>query len=135
MAAHRQAVLEMLPRGIEVELLPVGRWWDAVKVPSRLGYAALELLAHESGAVIEDFFGSCLYWLVPPGTAAGWALPYISVLGQSCYLAVPPAHRTHQLGLRWLVPCREGQILTDPHLLHEALEATIPALAAPRGAS
>lgn len=109
--------------GTDVCLVPAGRWWDAVKVPAVLGEAVLTLLAHDTGAVVEDPFGAHLYWLVPPGSAADWRLPDVTVLGVACYVAVPPGHRVGGLGVRWRVPCAPGQTLTDPARLHAALRA------------
>ena len=116
------------PTGTDVCLVPAGRWWDAVKVPTAVGETVLTLLAHDTGAVVEDPFGAHLYWLVPPGSAAHWRLPYVTVLGVACYLAVPPGHRVGGLGVRWRVPCEPGHTLTDPGYLREALEAAVEVL-------
>src|SRR5690606_6051324 len=89
------------PVGTDVRLLPAGHWWDAVKVPARAGEFALKLLAFDTGGVIEDTFGGHLYWLIAPGSAARWRLPHVTVLTTACYVAVPPAHRTEGLGVRW----------------------------------
>lgn len=120
------------PVGTDVRLLPAGHWWDAVKVPARPGEFALKLLAFDTGGVIEDTFGGHLYWLIAPGSAARWRLPHVTVLTTACYVAVPPAHRTEGLGVRWLVPCEPGRVLTDADDLHEALEAALDSLDPPR---
>ena len=116
------------PCGTDIRLVPAGRWWDAVKVPRAVGDFALKLLALDTGAVIEDAFSAHLYWLVPVDSATGWRLPYVTVLGAACYLAVPPGHRTEGLGVHWRVPCEPGHTLTDPAHLREALETAIDTL-------
>ncbi|MFG2581266.1 hypothetical protein [Streptomyces malaysiensis] len=42
------------PNAEDVELLPVGEWWDAISAPTRVADRALELLGGRSGAVIQD---------------------------------------------------------------------------------
>ncbi|MEU0838829.1 hypothetical protein ABZ370_05060 [Streptomyces sp. NPDC005962] len=42
------------PNNADVEVLPVGRWWDAVRATADVGNRALEVLGEVSGAVIQD---------------------------------------------------------------------------------
>ncbi|MGW0826049.1 hypothetical protein [Streptomyces sp. NPDC002845] len=116
----------MSSHGPSVRTLPAGRWWDAVRVPLVLGDQALERLGGESGAVIKDGYGGILYWLVPPGDAAGWCVPEVHVLGPGSHVAVPPLYRTTGPGLYWYVPPARGREWTRPALLHAALIAAAP---------
>ncbi|MCD9591499.1 hypothetical protein [Streptomyces sp. 8ZJF_21] len=47
------------PNTEDVEALPVGRWWDAVRAAPTVGERALGLLGDETGAVIQDKHGPC----------------------------------------------------------------------------
>ncbi|UGY92629.1 hypothetical protein [Streptomyces gobiensis] len=103
-----------------------------VRVPRWLGALALPRLGEDSGAVIEDGFGRVWYWLIPPGTADGWELRHVVVLGETCHVAVPPQWFTEGPGLRWRVPLAPGRYLTDPELLHKALTAATADALGPR---
>ncbi|MEU0059424.1 hypothetical protein [Streptomyces sp. NPDC006334] len=83
----------MQPGSVEVRIVAAGGWWDAVRVPLDLGADALRHLGDETGAVIADGFSGRLYWLIPPGSAAGWELPRVRVLGRGRHVAIPPLHR------------------------------------------
>lgn len=114
------------PGGLDIEVERVGVAWDAVKAPTYLGDGALVRLGDTSGAVIRDPWSQVLYWLVPVGTAESWVpLPQIAVLGSTCWLAVPPGHRTRSLGPYWALPPTGERQLTDPGALHEALTQAI----------
>ncbi|UGY91038.1 hypothetical protein [Streptomyces gobiensis] len=119
------------PSGPDVQMLPAGRWWDAVQVPSYLGALALDELGSDTGAVIEDGYGA-LYWLVPPNAADDWGLQGIAVRGETTYLAVPPQHRTKGPGLRWRVLLTPTRYLADPDRLHDALAAAVAKALGPR---
>lgn len=90
-------------------------------MPAPLGRQLLWLLGSQSGAVIEDTFAGALYWLLPPGTTATWHTPGIRALGLGHHVAVPPPGRVHGPGLRWVLPVRGGQWVTDPAALSSAL--------------
>ncbi|MFF3749842.1 DUF6415 family natural product biosynthesis protein [Streptomyces sp. NPDC002018] len=122
------------PVGTTVELVPVGRHWDAVRVRSHIGERVIERLGADSGAVIEDWHGRVLYWLVPLGTADTWDLPLSVVvpLGVATFVAVPPVSYTDEERLRWIVPLTATRYLTDPELLHHALTTEISVTAGPR---
>ena len=107
--------------GTEAQLLPAGRWWDAVRVPLDLGSQAMRRLGDETGSVITDGYGRLLYWLVRPGSAADWQLPGVQVLGAGCHVAVPPPHRTTGPGPHWRVPPSRGRECTSAPALHSAL--------------
>ncbi|MFF7652838.1 hypothetical protein ACFZCY_23960 [Streptomyces sp. NPDC007983] len=116
------------PSGHELTVLPAGRWWDAVRAAEPVGERALKLLGADSGAVIQDRYGP-LYWLVRPGTADGWEVRHVRVLGLSAstasYLGVPPAQRTTRPGTHWRVPVGPDRYLTDAARLRGALVAAL----------
>ncbi|MGW1671480.1 hypothetical protein [Streptomyces sp. NPDC002324] len=114
----------------EVRTVPAGRWWTAVRVPAALGALALTSLGDGTGAVIEDGYGGIMYWLVPPGDAAGWLLPGVQVLDRGSHVAVPPLRRTSGPGLYWRVPLSHDSYWTDAERLRAAL--TGAAATAPR---
>ncbi|MFE7761653.1 hypothetical protein [Streptomyces sp. NPDC057438] len=105
----------------DVRTVPAGRWWSAVRVPAALGVLALESLGDETGAVIEDGYGGIMYWLVPPGDAAGRQLPGVQVLGRGSHVAVPPPRRTSGPGLYWRVPLSHDSYWTNAERLRTAL--------------
>lgn len=120
------------PASDAVEVLPAGRWWDAVHVPAPIGEHALDLLGDNSGAVIEDTHGTTLYWLIPPGTDTppGLArLPGVHVLGgglrEAVFLGVPPVHRTTKPGTYWRIPLTAERYLTAPVALGRAISAAV----------
>ncbi len=109
---------------MDVEALPVGKWWDAVKAPSNIGERALKALGDETGAVIQDKHGP-LYWLVKVGSATSWHLRQVRVLtelaDERTYLGVPPVSWTDGLRTHWRVPLSADRYLTDAGELWEAL--------------
>lgn len=118
------------PNDTDIEALRAGQWWDAVRVRAAEGDRALELLGEASGAVIADTHGTRLYFLIPPGTGAGWNLRHADVLGdgpQAIFIGVPPVCRTEGPGVHWRVPPQGGRYLTDPVFLYEALCTATPA--------
>ncbi|WP_141724776.1 hypothetical protein [Streptomyces niveus] len=84
------------PAGTTIELTAAGESWDAVRVPIRYARGMLDRLGREGGAVIEDLYSQCLYWLVRPGSADGWGLSplYVTILGS------PPTWRSRP----WAAP-------------------------------
>jgi hypothetical protein len=90
------------------------------------GRRAIELLREDGatiGPVILDPGGPepRLYFLVPPGTAAGWEEPGTVPLGQRCHVVVPPAGATEPPGLHWHVVARGPRSFTQPGPLCKAL--------------
>lgn len=105
--------------------LPAGRWWDAVQVDAATALFALGQPTGPCGPVVEDTAQQLAWWLAPVGSAAGWGLPGVCVLGEGHHLTVPPAEWRWVLWaggppLRWLTPPR-GEQLTDPRRLRTAL--------------
>ncbi|WP_250853170.1 hypothetical protein [Streptomyces rhizosphaericus] len=109
---------------VDVEALPVGKWWDAVKAAPTVGERALKLLGTATGAVIQDRHGT-LYWLVAVGSATSWHLRQVRVLtelvDESTYLGVPPASWTEGPKTHWRVPLSADHYLTNAWKLWEAL--------------
>ncbi|GAA0896424.1 MULTISPECIES: hypothetical protein [Streptomyces violaceusniger group] len=112
------------PNSQDIEALPAGRWWDAVRAAPTIGERALQLLGDETGAVIQDKHGP-LYWLVSVGTATSRHLRQVRVLteltDESTYLGVPPASWTKGPRTHWRVPLSADHCLTDAWCLWEAL--------------
>ncbi|MEV6130262.1 hypothetical protein AB0M05_26025 [Streptomyces violaceusniger] len=112
------------PPAVDVEALPAGKWWDAVRAAPTVGERALELLGEETGAVIQDKHGP-LYWLVAVGSATSWHLRQVRVLTQladeSTYLGVPPVSWTEGPSTHWRVPLSADHYLTDAGRLWGAL--------------
>ncbi|MFF5086276.1 hypothetical protein [Streptomyces niveus] len=122
------------PAGTTIELTAAGKSWDAVRVPIRYARGMLDRLGREGGAVIEDLYSQCLYWLVRPGSADGWGLSplYVTILGESTYVAIPPVGRTEGYRLQWAVPPTATRYLTPADALHDALDHEIQAVSGPR---
>ncbi|WP_147255694.1 hypothetical protein [Streptomyces sp. PT12] len=115
---------EWIPSGMNGPLaLPCGRWWDAVQVPCLESISAFVLLGRIVGPVVDDQREGLHWWLIPPGTASGWNLPHVEVLGDSRELLVPPANARPGALLWWASP--PGGRLTDPGFLHAALVTVI----------
>ncbi|MBL1112481.1 hypothetical protein JK364_08710 [Streptomyces sp. 110] len=112
------------PNKQDIEALPAGRWWDAVRAAPTIGERALHRLGDETGAVIQDKHGP-LYWLVTVGSAERWRLRQVRVLAEladeSTYLGVPPAAWTKGPSTHWRVPLSADHYLTDAWRLWEAL--------------
>ncbi|ASQ95206.1 hypothetical protein [Streptomyces sp. 11-1-2] len=112
------------PNTEDVEALPVGKSWDAVRAAPTVGERALELLGEQTGAVIQDKHGP-LYWLVAVGTATSWHLRQVRVLteltDERTYLGVPPISRAEGPGTHWRVPLSADHYLTDAFTLWGAL--------------
>ncbi len=115
---------ERNPLGIA--LLPAGRVWDVLILPSGLGHPTLDVLSRctdRIGPVLADFGDSRLGFFVPPGTAAGWVATDVRAVGEGSWVVVPHPGRAAS-GVRWIVPPDGTGTLTDPAVLelsmHEA---------------
>lgn len=71
-------------------LVRCGVYFDAVRVPRRLGEDVLAVLGEHSGPVIESYPDLRLVWLVPPGTLCSRP-PAYHVYGEGCRIEIPPA--------------------------------------------
>jgi hypothetical protein len=89
---------------------------DLVRVPSRQGLEAVDILRLSPGGVgpvLHDRTGASLSFLVPPGTADAWDLP-----GSSCACR---SEEGEAPGAGWLVPPHTDTEVTDPAVLRAAL--------------
>lgn len=109
-------------------LIPLGRLFDAVRIPATVAQLAfhsdswavvnVRLAGHlRGGPVILDPERRRFYALVPPGTAAWWRAPAAECLGDGTYLGVPHPALTEldecTLASYWAVPMTRPGILCD----------------------
>ncbi|MFE4651511.1 hypothetical protein [Streptomyces sp. NPDC056707] len=113
-----------------VEMMAAGHLWDVVRVPKSIGLHALNELTTDSGIVIEDTSGGVLYWFIHHGTAEGWDLREVQVLGEASYVAVPPVTRIVPPGLHWRIV--NADPMTNPVLLYAALDSAVRRTFGPR---
>ncbi|WP_413802311.1 hypothetical protein [Streptomyces iranensis] len=125
-------VLPWIPPNTEdVEVLPVGKWWDAISAPTPVADRALELLGDRSGAVIQDDTYGKAYWLIgmDTSTARCWRMRQVRILtelaDEGTLLGVPPAswgaeHRTY-----WRIPLGPDRYLTGTNHLVRALRQAL----------
>lgn len=120
---------ERNPQGIA--LLPAGKAWDVLILPSELGYPTLDVLTRilgRPGPVLADFGDARMGFFVPAGTAARWLGTGIRTAGAGTWIVVPYPGRATS-GVRWLVPPDGSGTLTDPALLELALHEAAAGLA------
>ncbi|MBP8539640.1 hypothetical protein GWI24_42655 [Streptomyces sp. MK37H] len=116
------------PPNTEIEALPVGEWWDAIRVPAFVGERALEVLGEATGAVIADY--AQMYWLITAGSAQYWRrLPQVQALNGApiSYIGIPPIDRTTGPALHWRVPLGPDRYLTSIAILRGALAQAVAA--------
>ncbi|MFE0803889.1 hypothetical protein [Streptomyces sp. NPDC058812] len=121
-----------------VALLPAGKVWDVLILPSRLGYPTLDVLSRvldQPGPVLVDFGDARMGFFVPAGTAARWLGTGVRTAGLGTWIVVPypgglayPAGRSSG-GVRWLIPPDGTGTLTDPSLLELAMHEAAANLA------
>ncbi|MDJ0460568.1 hypothetical protein [Streptomyces sp. H27-C3] len=103
-----------------IVLLPLGRTFDAIKVPE---HPAREAMATGiDGPVIRDPGGRVRYFLIPPGSAAGWSTPGTERLGDTSYLTVPAPAVMYPPGPHWVQPPDGSGTLVDPAALAALLK-------------
>ncbi len=113
------AVLREWDGGAWLALIPLGKLFDAVRIPESLVHSMAGFTdpatvnawlgwSFNGGPVIHDPAGRRYYALVPPGTAPHWSASAAAYLGDGTYLGVP---RTDLTGLEedasgsyWAVP-------------------------------
>lgn len=112
----------------QVALIPLGRTFDAVRLPDTIVHAAAEsdepctigacLAEYVCGPVIHDPGGRRYYALVPPGTAPEWTAQDTKCLSQGTYLGVPRSDHTElnerTQGSYWSVPMTRPGHLCNP---------------------
>ncbi|GHB64625.1 hypothetical protein GCM10010377_64350 [Streptomyces viridiviolaceus] len=116
-----------------VALLPAGKAWDVLIVPSRLGCPTLDVLTRvldRPGPVLADFGDARTGFFVPPGTAARWLGTGVRTAGPGTWIVVPYPGRLSSGGIRWLVPPDGSGTLSDPALLELAMHEAAAGLAA-----
>ncbi|MEV4682302.1 hypothetical protein [Streptomyces kurssanovii] len=112
-------------------LLPAGKLWDVLLVPSRIGYPAFDVLAHRidaPGPVLADLGGTRTGFFVPRGTTEHWVGTGTRGAGLGTWIVVPCPGRAAG-GMRWLVPADGTGTLNDPVLLEHALHEAAARLA------
>ncbi|MFJ8544229.1 hypothetical protein ACIRFH_19780 [Streptomyces sp. NPDC093586] len=125
---------ERNPQGIA--LLPAGKAWDVLFLPSRLGCPTLDVLFRvldQPGPVLADSRDARTGFLVPPGTAARWLGTGVRTAGPGTWIVVPHPGRPSAAGVRWLIPPDGSGTLTDPALLELAMHEAAAGLAAGEG--
>lgn len=95
-------------------LFDAGGMWDAVRVPRRVGLAAMTILGPRCGGVVDDEMNSVVYYFVPVGTAASWEVAATRALGAGASVAIPSNRRTAGPGPYWRMCPGEKGWLTEP---------------------
>ncbi|GGQ39328.1 hypothetical protein GCM10010279_55890 [Streptomyces mutabilis] len=79
-------------QSLGVALLPAGKAWDVLILPSRLGYPTLDVLSRvldQPGPVLVDFGDARTRFFVPAGTAARWVGTGVRTAGLGTWIVVP----------------------------------------------
>ncbi|MGP3952923.1 hypothetical protein [Streptomyces sp. 7N604] len=93
-----------LPPGDVIRSVPVGVWWDVVRMPEALGLDVFHALpASDRHFVIHDTWGPQprLYFLVPAGTTAFWRAEHTERLDCHTFIGVPGRLRREPPGPHW----------------------------------
>lgn len=111
------------------ELVPCGRWWDAVQLPTFTAVRLIGQLADASGPVVQDQQRDTVTWLLPAGTPRTDYGPEVTVLDLGHAIRIPPAAwrggpYDGAPAVRWLIP-PAGDCLTDPAVLYGALDVVL----------
>ncbi|MBB4781273.1 hypothetical protein [Streptomyces rapamycinicus] len=131
MPTNPQVLLWTPPNTEDVELLPVGKWWDAISAPTAVADRALELLGDRSGAVIQDDTYGKAYWLIgiDTSTASSWRMRGVRILtelaDEGTLLGLPPAAWGPEHQTYWRIPLGPNRYLTDTHHLVLALRQAL----------
>ena len=112
----------LLPTAAGCVLHDAGQDWDAIRVPSQIGLAAMTILGARCGAVAVNPYSRVVYYFVPRGTAAEWDVERTRAIGQGGTVTIPPARWTHGPGPHWRICPGDGGWLTDARALRAALE-------------
>ncbi|MGA4844608.1 hypothetical protein [Streptomyces sp. G45] len=109
----------------ELAAVPVGRAWDVVRIPQRLGWRTIHRLRGDGtplGLVLHT--ATHVEVFVPAGTARSWCVAQTSTLGPGDFVAAPDPAVVAPLTTRarsWIVA--PGTPPTDPDALRAACEA------------
>ncbi|MYS40198.1 hypothetical protein GTY23_02805 [Streptomyces sp. SID5998] len=109
---------------------PASPWYDAVRVPRRLGLAALDILGARAGAAVEDPQKQAVYFFIPAGVAATWTEQSTVPLSDSAGVPIPPARRTGGPGPHWRMCPGDTDWATAPDALRAALADALPRMEA-----
>lgn len=123
-----------LPTAAGCTLHDAGQDWDAIRVPRRLGVAAMAILGTRCGAVLEYPPNKVVYFFVARGTAAEWSVEGTEAIGEGGTLTIPPARRTAGAGPHWRVCPGDSDWITDSRALRAALEDCVPSVGSERSA-
>jgi hypothetical protein len=105
-----------------IVMLPLGRLFDAVRVPSQKGAAVVA--GGIPGPVVCSPEDDVHYFLVPPGTAEEWDhTTEIMCWGDGTYLMVPSLLVTVPPTVHWTQAPDGAGLLVNPQTLALALEA------------
>jgi hypothetical protein len=117
-----QAHTEWGARG--VALLPLGRRFDAVRIPEVLVRAALRAHGTVDGPMLLDPGNGMYYALVPPRSTETWACAFGTCLGRGAHLGVPHPSRLGPPGAHWVVPpcAHEPSVLATARVVRELVE-------------
>ncbi|MFI5806516.1 hypothetical protein [Streptomyces sp. NPDC051561] len=105
-----------------VALLPLGRRFDAVRVPGELVRAALAANGSPAGPLILDPHSAMYYALVPPRTTETWVCAFGTCLGQGAWLGVPHPERVGPPGPHWVTRGDRPTSLCRPSRVRELIE-------------
>ena len=115
-----QAHAEWAERG--VAMLPLGRRFDAVRIPGVLVRAAFDVKAVADGPLVLDPHSGSFYALVPPQTTETWACAFGTCLGRGSWLAVPHPDRIGPPGPHWAVRGEEPSSLCTAYGIRMFIE-------------
>ncbi|WP_326599865.1 hypothetical protein [Streptomyces sp. NBC_01803] len=110
-----------IPSGHLAQPRPCGLAWDAVITTYIDGIRALGHLGLASRACMQDPEADLVAWLVKPGSAEGWDLPGVRVLGRGEHIDVPPAEPLDTATLQWAIEPDPEDYWTCPRQLHRAV--------------
>ncbi|MGA4841339.1 hypothetical protein [Streptomyces sp. G45] len=109
---------------VELAAVPVGRAWDVVRIPQRVGWSTVHRLRADGsplGPVLHT--PAHVEVFVPAGTARSWRAPETTVLGPGDFVAAPDPAVIAPLTTRartWIVPPAAPLVLTEPDALRAA---------------
>ncbi|MGA4840989.1 hypothetical protein [Streptomyces sp. G45] len=101
-----------------------GVHFDAVRTPRTLGLRTMDTLGDACGAVICDPWTRIHYFLVPPQSTEGWALPQTVPCGMATYIVVPPLGASEP-ALHWAAEPSTPRVLTDVERLRGAVQQAL----------
>ncbi len=99
-----------VPEAGRLDVVPAGRWWDALVVPHPVGVHLVELLADAVddalGPIICELWGPVprAYFLIPTGSGDNSALHGAELLSSGCFVGVPGMTTRCGPGPHWLSP-------------------------------